>query len=68
MIEGAWGKMDCFGGMCCCLRGLMGAPVVPDCGYGVPGEGWGWGGWVVGLNLDFRLTLLVVTHNQGHSG
>ena len=25
------GKMDCFGGMCCCLRGLMGGPVVPDC-------------------------------------
>ena len=20
------GKMDCFGGMCCCLRGLMGDP------------------------------------------
>ena len=32
MIEGAqvvWG-------------GLMGPPVVPECGYGVPVEGWGW--------------------------
>ena len=25
------GKMDCFGGMCCYLRSLMGGPVVPDC-------------------------------------
>ena len=46
----------------------MGPPMVPDCLYGVPGEGWRWGGWVVGMNLDFRLKLLVVTHDQGHSG
>ena len=25
------GKMDCFGGMCCCLGGLMGPFMVPDC-------------------------------------
>ena len=24
--QGRSGKMDCFGGMCCCLGGLMGAP------------------------------------------
>ena len=37
-------------------------------GYGVPGEGWAWGGWVGGLILDFRLMLPVVTHNRGCSG
>ena len=25
------GKMDCFWGMCCCLWGLMGPFMVPDC-------------------------------------
>ena len=25
------GKMDCFGGIYCCLGGLMGPPVVPEC-------------------------------------
>ena len=45
--QGHSGKMDHFGGMYCCLGGLMGPPVVPECWYGVPGEEWGWGGWVV---------------------
>ena len=57
------GKMDRFGGMYCCLGGLMGPPGVPECCYGVPGEGWAWGGWVGGLTLDFRPALSVVTHN-----
>ena len=32
------------------------------------GEGWGWGWWVGGLTLNFRLTLPVITHDQGHLG
>ena len=28
---GCSGKMDHFGGMCCCLGGLMGPLMVPDC-------------------------------------
>ena len=27
------------------------------------GESLGMGGWVVGLTLDFRLTLPIITHN-----
>ena len=57
------GKMDRFGGMYCCLRGLMGPHVVPEFRYGVPGEGWVWDVWVGGLALDFRPTLPVFTHN-----
>ena len=60
--------MDWFGGMYCCLGGLMGSPMVPDCWYGVPGEGWGWGRWVGGLTLDFRPMLPVITHDQGVLG
>ena len=29
--RGLLGKIDHFGGMYCCLGGLMGPPVVPDC-------------------------------------
>ena len=29
--QGHSGKMDHFGGMYCCLGGLMGPPVVPEC-------------------------------------
>ena len=42
--QGHSGKMDRFGGMYCCLGGLMGPPMVPDCLYGVPGRD-GVGGW-----------------------
>ena len=43
----------------------MGPPVVPECRYGVHGEGWGWGGSVGGLTLDLgrRFQLLVSAHN-----
>ena len=50
------------------FEGSDGGPVVPDCCYEVPGEGRGWGGWEVGLTMDFRLMLPVVTHNRGCSG
>ena len=56
--QGRSGKMDHFGGMYCCLGGLMGPP----------GEIWGWGGWAGGLILDFRLTLPVFIHDRGCSG
>ena len=42
------------------IQSLMGPPMVPECLYGVPGEGWGWAGWVGGLFLDFRPTVPVV--------
>ena len=29
--QGRLGKVDRFGGMYCCLGGLMGPPVVPEC-------------------------------------
>ena len=29
--QGRLEKKDCFGGIYCCLRGLIGPPVVPDC-------------------------------------
>ena len=29
--RGCSGKTDCFGGMHCCLGGLMGPPMVPEC-------------------------------------
>ena len=66
--QGCSGKMDRFGGMYCCLGGLIGPSVVPECLYGVPGEGWGWGGWVGGLTFNFRPTLPIVTHDQGNLG
>ena len=55
--------MDRFGGMYCCLGGLMGPPMVLNGLYRVAGEGWGGGWWVGGLTLDFRLMLPVVTHD-----
>ena len=29
--QGCLGKTDCFGDRYCCLGGLMGPPVVPEC-------------------------------------
>ena len=63
-VGGGSGKSGLCGGMYCCLGGLMGPPMIPDCWYGVPGEGRGWGVWVGGLTLDFSQTLPVVTHNS----
>ena len=45
------GKMDCFGGIYCCLGGLMGPPWSQSVDMGSlvrdgDGEGWVWGGWV----------------------
>ena len=48
--------------------GSDGAPHGPRLLIWGPGEGWGWGTWVGGLTLDFRLTLPVVTHDRGHLG
>ena len=46
--QGRSGKMDCFGGMCCCLGGLMGPPGPRVLIWGPwLGMGMGWGGWVV---------------------
>ena len=47
------------GSIHCCLGGMMGPPMVQECWYGVPGEG-----WVGGLTLDFRLMLPIVNHNR----
>ena len=61
--QGRSGKMDRFGGMCCCLGGLMGPPWSQSVDMGSlvrDGDGMG---WVGGLTLDFRPTLLVVTHS-----
>ena len=66
--QGRLGKIDHFGGMFCCFGGLMGPADVPDGRYGVPGEGWGWGGGLCGLTLDFRPMLPVVIHNRGFIG
>ena len=45
-----------------------GAPHGPRVLLGGHGEGWGWGGWVVGLTLDFRPTVPIVTHDLGRLG
>ena len=63
--RGCSGKMDHFGGMCCCLGGLMGPFMVPDCWYGVPGEGWGWGRWVSGRA---GRCIAVVNYSRLHLG
>ena len=61
--QGHSGKMDHFGGMYCCLGGLMGPPWSQSVDMGSlvrDGDGMG---WVGGLTLDFRLMLPVVTHD-----
>ena len=58
--QGHSGKMDRFGGMYCCLGGLMGPPWSQSVDMGSlvrNGDGVG------GLTLDFRQTLPVVTND-----
>ena len=60
--------MDHFGGMCCCLGGLMGPLWSKSVDMGSLVRGGDRMGLVGGLTLDFRLMLPVVTYDQGRSG